>query len=136
HSLYASRGLNPSTIAKGPDGNPVFRIVDPDGANLDFLQYVDGSQQRTVRGKFLGPDRVSTHLLHAGFMVKDRSKVAAFYYEKLGFPQGKLPGTRGDYFETSSGDKNTETKYPVLEDTPATHDQYVREQYGAVQHFS
>ncbi len=136
HALYAERGLNPSTIGKGPDGNPVFRVVDPDGNNLDFLQYVSGSQQAKVRGRFLGPDRVSTHLLHAGFMVKDRSRVAPFYYEKLGFPQGKLPGARGDYFETSTGDRNTETKYPPLEDTPATHEQYVREQYGAVQHFS
>jgi lactoylglutathione lyase len=136
HSLYAERGLNPSRIEKGPDGNPVFRIVDPEGNNLDFLQYVSGSEQTKARGKFLGPDRISTHLLHAGFMVKDRAMVTPFYYEKLGFPRGRLPGTRGDYFETSNGDKNTETKYPPLEDTPATHEKYVREQYGAVQHLS
>src|SRR5215813_6265544 len=73
HSLYAERGLNPSRIEKGPDGNPVFRIVDPEGNNLDFLQYVSGSEQTKARGKFLGPDRISTHLLHAGFMVKDRA---------------------------------------------------------------
>src|SRR5438876_6510689 len=29
HSLYAARGLNPGTISKGADGNPVFRVVDP-----------------------------------------------------------------------------------------------------------
>jgi catechol 2,3-dioxygenase-like lactoylglutathione lyase family enzyme len=136
HAIYAARGLNPGKISTGPDGNPVFRIVDPEGSNLDFLQYVAGSQQGRVRGKFIGTDRVSTHLLHAGFMVKDRAAVTAFYYQKLGFVQGKLPGSRGDYIETSSADKNTETKYPPLDDTPSTHDQYVREQYGAVQHFS
>src|SRR5262245_8917539 len=51
HSLYASRGLNPGKISKGPDGNPVFRIVDPEGTNLDFLQYVSDSQQSKLRGK-------------------------------------------------------------------------------------
>jgi len=39
HALYTSRGLNPSKLEKGPDGNPVFRVVSPEGNNLDFLQY-------------------------------------------------------------------------------------------------
>src|SRR5262245_8040419 len=134
HDLYTSRGLNPSKITKGVDGNPVFRVVDPEGNNLDFLQYAPGSQQETVRGKFLGDMRISTHLLHAGIMVKDRANTA-FYSEKLGFPQAKIPGPRGEYVETPSSDRNTETKFPPLDpDNPATHDQYVREQYGAVQH--
>jgi catechol 2,3-dioxygenase-like lactoylglutathione lyase family enzyme len=134
HALYTSRGLNPSKISKGLDGNPVFRVVDPEGNNLDFLQYVAGSQQEKARGKFLGDGRISTHLLHAGIMVKDRANTA-FYSEKLGFPQGKIPGPRNEYVETPSSDRNTETKFPPLDpDNPATHDQYVREQYGAVQH--
>jgi hypothetical protein len=67
-------------------------------------------------------------------MVKDRANVTSFYAEKLGFVQGRLPGKRGEYIELTSGDKNTETKYQPLENTPATHDRYVREQYSAVQH--
>lgn len=135
HSVYTARGLNPGKISKGPDGNPVFRVVDPEGNNLDFLQYAAGSQQTRLRGKLTASGRVSTHLLHAGLMVKDRANVTSFYSEKLGFVQGKLPGRRGEYIEMTSSDKNTETKYPPLDpDNPATHDQYVREQYGAVQH--
>jgi len=136
HSLYTARGLNPGKINTGPDGNPVFRIVDPEGNDLDFLQYVPGSQQTKLRGKFAAVSgRVSTHLLHAGLMVKDRANVASFYAAKLGFTQGRLPGSRGEYIEMTSSDKNTETKYPPLDpDNPATHDQYVREQHGAVQH--
>src|SRR5262245_27214052 len=122
HALYSARGLNPGTISRGPDGNPVFRIVDPEGNNLDFLQYVAGSQQTRARGKVLDNGRVSVHLLHAGIMIKDQANVA-FYRERLGFAQGRLPGPRGEYVETPSSDRNTETKYPPLDpDNPATHD--------------
>lgn len=134
HSLYASRGLDPGKIEKGPDGNPVFRIVDLEGNNLDFLQYAPGSQQTLARGKFLDPGRASTHILHAGIMMKDSAKGNAFYREKLGFANGRLAGGRGEYVETPNSDRNTETKNPPLQDTPATNDQYVREQYGAIYH--
>src|SRR5215475_1139658 len=30
HKLYESRGLKPSKIQKGPDGNPIFRVVGPE----------------------------------------------------------------------------------------------------------
>ncbi len=132
HSMYESRGLSPSPIHQGPDGNPVFRVVSPEGNHLDFLQYVDGSQQAKVRGKFLSPDRVSTHIWHAGVMTKDPTLSGPFYREKLGFTNLRF-GTRGEYLETPSHDANTETK-PPLTDTPETHAQYELEQWGAVNH--
>ena len=135
HALYQSRDLQPGPIEKGPDGNLVFRVHGPDDANLDFLQYVPGSQQVNARGKFLDARRLTTHLQHVGIMTKDRAAARPFYQDKIGFDGGRtVPGTRGDYIETPSGDRNTETKNPVLEDTPATHDRWLREQYGAVQH--
>jgi catechol 2,3-dioxygenase-like lactoylglutathione lyase family enzyme len=131
-SLYESRGLNPGKIQKGPDGNPVFRVVSPEGNNLDFLQYAEGSEQEKARGKFLSPDRISTHLWHVGLMTKDAATLGPFYREKLGFTNLRF-GTRGDYLEIPNRDLNTETK-PPLPDTPATHEQYEREQWGAVNH--
>lgn len=132
HALYQSRGLNPSRIQKGPDGNPVFRVVSPEGNNLDFLQYVAGSRQAKVRGKFLSPDRISTHLWHVGIMTKDAATSGPFYRDKLGFTSLRF-GTRGDFLELPGRDSNTETK-PPLTDTPATHVQYESEQWGAVNH--
>ena len=132
HALYESRGLNPGPIHKGPDGNPVFRVVSPEGNNLDFLQYADGSEQAKTRGKFLGPERVSTHLWHVGVMTKDAATSGPFYREKLGFTNLRF-GTRGEYLETPGRDSNTETK-PPLTDTPATHARYESEQWGAVNH--
>jgi len=132
HALYQSRGLNPGRMHKGPDGNPVFRVVSPEGDNLDFLQYAEGSEQTKARGKFLSPDRISTHLWHVGVMTKDAASSGPFYREKLGFTNLRF-GTRGEYLETPGRDSNTETK-PPLADTPATHVQYESEQWGAVNH--
>lgn len=132
HGLYAARGLNPGAIQKGPEGNLVFRVVSPEGNNLDFLQYAKSSEQTKVRGKFLSTDRIATHLLHVGIMTKNPDTAGPFYREKLGFTNLHF-GTRGDYIEIPSGDLNTETK-PPLTDTPATHAQYESEQWGAVNH--
>jgi catechol 2,3-dioxygenase-like lactoylglutathione lyase family enzyme len=135
HDTYRERGINPGPIAKGPDGNPVFRVTAPNGANVDFLQYVAGSQQTLTRGKYLADARLSTHLLHAGTMVKDND-TKSFFQDKLGFGR-VLPGVRGDYIELPASDNNLETKNPPLDpNNPATLDRYTREVYGAVYHFS
>jgi catechol 2,3-dioxygenase-like lactoylglutathione lyase family enzyme len=136
HTIYAARGLSPTAITRGPDGNPVFRVIGPDDATLDFVQYVAASQQDATRGKFLDARRLSTHLQHVGIYTKDRNSVASFYQDKLGFARGRdLPGGRGEYIETPNSDRNLETKFPPLDpNNPATRAQYEREVMGAVQH--
>jgi catechol 2,3-dioxygenase-like lactoylglutathione lyase family enzyme len=136
HDLYEARGLNPSPIGGGADGNSVFRVIGPDEATLDFVEYVAGSKQALARGKFLDPRRISTHLQHVGIYTRSRDAVVPFYQDKLGFARGRdVPGTRGDYIETPSSDRNLETKYPPLDpNNPATRARYEREVMGAVQH--
>ena len=136
HDLYAARGLSPTAISRGPDGNPVFRVMGPDDATLDFTQYAPGSKQVLARGKFLDSRRISTHLQHVGIYTKNRDSVVPFYQEKLGFARGRdVPGSRGDYIETPSSDRNLETKSPPLDpNNAATRAQYEREVMGAVQH--
>lgn len=134
HAIYTERGLSPTAIAKGPDGNPVFRVKDTEGNNLDFLQYVAGSKQMQARGKMLDAGRVTSHIWHVGIMQKDRAVSSAFYRDKLGFGNGRDAG-RGEYVELPSSDRNLETKDPPLDpNDPATKDQYTREVYGAVNH--
>jgi catechol 2,3-dioxygenase-like lactoylglutathione lyase family enzyme len=130
--------LSPSPIATGPDGNPFFRIIGPDQAVLDFLEYAPGSQQIRVRGRSPAVVPVSTHLWHVGIYTSDRAAGRAFYEEKLGFARGRdLPGGRGEYVETPSSDRNLETKNPPLDpDNLATRAQYEREVMGAVQHMA
>jgi len=136
HAIYTERGVSPSPITTGPDGNPVFRVIGPSGAKLDFIEYVPGSQQAQLRGKLLDSKRISTHLWHAGIYTEDRAAAAPFYGEKLGFPRGRDVG-RGEYIETPNSDSNTETKYPKLDpNNPATRAQFERESMGAVEHMS
>jgi catechol 2,3-dioxygenase-like lactoylglutathione lyase family enzyme len=136
HAIYSARGLSPTAIARGSDGNPTFRVMGPDRAVLDFVQYVAGSQQTLARGKFLDPRRISTHLQHVGIYTKDRDSISSFYQDKLGFARGRdIPGTRGEFIETPNTDRNLETKFPPLDpNNPATRAQYEREVMGAVQH--
>jgi catechol 2,3-dioxygenase-like lactoylglutathione lyase family enzyme len=135
-SIYFEGGLMPTPITKGPDGNPVFRVIGPDNATLDFVQYVPGSQQTLAQGRFLDASRISARLQHVGIYTKNRASVVAFYQDKLGFPRGRdIPGERGDYIETPNSDRNLETKFPPLDpNNPATRAQYEREVMGAVQH--
>jgi catechol 2,3-dioxygenase-like lactoylglutathione lyase family enzyme len=134
HAIYTERGLTPTPIAKGVDGNPVFRVKDTEGNNLDFLQYVAGSKQTQLRGKMLDAGRVTTHIWHVGIMQKDRAASTTFYRDKLGLGNGRDVG-RGEYVELPSSDRNLETKDPPLDpNNPASKDQYTREVYGAVYH--
>jgi catechol 2,3-dioxygenase-like lactoylglutathione lyase family enzyme len=136
HAIYTERGLTPTPIATGPDGNPVFRVLGPSGAKLDFMEYVPGSQQGQLRGKLLDARRISTHLWHVGIYTEDRAASAPFYGEKLGLPRGRDVG-RGEYIETPSSDSNTETKHPRLDpNNPATRAQFDRESMGAVEHMA
>jgi lactoylglutathione lyase len=136
HAIYTERGLSPTPITTGPDGNPVFRIIGPSGAKLDFIEYVPGSQQGQLRGKLLDARRISTHLWHVGIYTEDRASAAPFYGEKLGLPRGRDAG-RGEYIETPNSDSNTETKYPKLDpNNPATRAQFDRESMGAVEHMA
>ena len=136
HAIYVERGLQPGKIEKGRDAaTPVFRVVDPEGNALDFVQYVAGSRQSLARGKFLSATRITTHISHVGVMMKDRAGGMPFY-QKLGFENSRtIPGGKGEFVELPSSDRNLETKDPPLDpNDPATHDQYVREVYGAVYH--
>lgn len=135
HRIYEDRGARPGPVVQGPDGNPVFRISAPTGANIDFLQYVPGSQQSMARGKYLVDSRLSTHILHAGTLAKNND-ARSFFQDKLGFGR-VLPGDRGDYIELPASDSNLETKNPPLDPSnPSTLSQYTRELNGAIYHFS
>lgn len=138
HGIYASRGLDPSPVEQGPDGNPVFRVIGPDDAAIDFIEFAPESRWSTTRGQSLGDGRLSTHLWHVGIYTSDRTMRTSFYEEKLGLANGRdLPGGRGEYIETPSADRNLETKHPPLDpENPATRAQYEREVMGAVQHMA
>lgn len=99
----ASRGVAvPDNLHTGRDGNLSIMIKDPDGHNVEFVQYMPGSLHTKNFGKFLPDTRVSEHIIHVGITVQDRDAADKFYAEVLGFHDvwhGGMTDTRDDWVD-------------------------------------
>lgn len=81
--LLASKGIAvPPAVAVDHDGSRSFLVHDPEGNPVAFTQ----------QGPSLLPpppaalaQRLSTHILHAGYVVRDRVALDHFYKDVLGF---------------------------------------------------
>jgi len=120
HPMLVARGLQPAPLKPtGTDGNRSFRLIDPDGNILEFTEYQPGSLHSNARGKFVvlenGAPRISAHIQHAGFPVKDLHAAIEWYSTKLGFvrifpgdpakpelPMANMRMPGGDYIELIS----------------------------------
>jgi len=82
----ARRGVKvPAAVRKGPDGNFSFMIQDPDGHDVEFVQYLAGSLHSRNFGKFMPATRVSERIIHVGTTVRDRAAFDSLYRDILGF---------------------------------------------------
>jgi catechol 2,3-dioxygenase-like lactoylglutathione lyase family enzyme len=82
----AANGVKaPATLKKGLDNNISFMIKDPDGHDVEFVQYMPGSLHTLNFGKFLPDTRVSDHIIHVGVTVQDRAAADHLYRDVLGF---------------------------------------------------
>ncbi len=82
----ASRGVKvPEKLKPGLDGNVSMMIKDPDGHNVELVQYMPGSLHSRNFGKFLPATRISEHMIHVGVTVRDRAAADQFYKDILGF---------------------------------------------------
>jgi len=93
----ASHGVQvPDEIHPGRDGNLSFMIKDPDGHNVEFVQYLPGSLHSNNFGKFMPDTRISNHMIHVGVTVADRDAADRFYKEILGFRETWHGGMKDD----------------------------------------
>lgn len=99
----AARGVKvPATVPKGRDGNLSMMLKDPDGHNVEFVQYMPGSLHSNAFGKFLPDTRISKHMIHVGVTVQDRAAADAFYKDILGFKlkwYGGMSDTKTDWVD-------------------------------------
>jgi lactoylglutathione lyase len=99
----ASRGVKvPETLRKGLDGNLSFMIQDPDGHDVEFVQYLPGSLHSRNFGKFLPATRISERIIHVGTTVSDRTAFDALYRDILGFREfwhGGMTDDRTDWVD-------------------------------------
>jgi catechol 2,3-dioxygenase-like lactoylglutathione lyase family enzyme len=82
----AARGVKvPAAVGKGKIGNAQFGVVDPDGHNVELLQYQPDGWTARERGKFLPEARIAGHVAHLGVLVGRLGPALAFYGDLLGF---------------------------------------------------
>ncbi len=84
----AGKGVEvPATVSKGWDGNLSFQVKDPEGHRIAFVQYLTDSIPGKQFGLLMPASRVSEHMIHAGFLVKDRGAEDHFFKDILGFDE-------------------------------------------------
>lgn len=85
-AYLASKGVKvPDKLEPRLDGNRGFDVLDPDGHDVEFIQYMPGSLPSRNFGKFLPATRISDHIIHVGVVVRDRAAADRFYKDILGF---------------------------------------------------
>ena len=60
---------------------------DPDGHEVDFVQYLESGRRRPRPGAGRGRERISTRILHFGLTVREASAADRFYKDVLGFSE-------------------------------------------------
>jgi len=82
----ASRGVKvPDKLAPGLAGNVSLMVKDPDGHDVEFVEYMPGSLHSRNFGKFLPATRIAENLIHVGFTIQDPAAADRFYKDVLGF---------------------------------------------------
>jgi catechol 2,3-dioxygenase-like lactoylglutathione lyase family enzyme len=81
HTYLAEQGVAvPDSLTHWRDGSLSFMVKDPEGHNIEFVQL-----HGRIQVSFPGPDPVSRHMIHVGFIVHDRKAEDHFYRDILGF---------------------------------------------------
>ena len=128
HYLLAHHvGVTP--ISRDHNGARHFELRDPEGNSLSFIQRAEGSADFSFVGQ-----RVGTHLIHAGFVVKDVAAENKFYVELLGFKlywQGGFKDDGLDWYEIQVPDGPDWIEYML--NIPANAD---HKELGVQNHFS
>ena len=75
----ALNGWNvPPKVTRESDGTQMFAVQDPEGNKIEFVQPPAGASANA-------PDAIGHHIIHVGFLVRNRDKEDTFYRHLLGF---------------------------------------------------
>ena len=87
-AYLAAKGVTvPDKVGKGQTGNRNFNIKDPDDHTVEIVEYQPDSWTSREAGRHVPDTRVSTRLMHAGFLVGNLDKSVQFYSGILGFTE-------------------------------------------------
>ena len=86
----------PATLKLGLDNNISMMIKDPEGHDVELVQYMPGSLHADRFGKLLPATRVSQRMIHVGVTIHDRAAADRFYRDILGFKETWHGGMKDD----------------------------------------
>jgi catechol 2,3-dioxygenase-like lactoylglutathione lyase family enzyme len=87
--LAAKGWTVPASVNKTSDGSRRFQVLDPENNKIEFVQPPAGA-------KVDAPNAIGHHLIHVGFVVRDRAKEDTFYRALLGFQPYWFGGMHDD----------------------------------------
>jgi lactoylglutathione lyase len=124
--LYlASKGVKvPDKLEPMEDGNRGFDVTDPDGYDVEFVQFMPGSLHSKSFGKFLPDTRISQHIIHVGMVIKDQAAADKFYKDILGFKEfwhGGMKDNRADWIDMRVPDGTDWLEYMLNVHNPDVH---------------
>jgi len=124
-AYLSSRGVKvPAELDPMQDGNRGFDVIDPDGHDVEFVEYRPGSLHSRNFGKFLPDTRISQRIIHVGVVVKDRAAADRFYRDILGFKlqwQGGMKDTDTDWVAMRVPDGTDWLEYMLNVHNPDPH---------------
>jgi len=125
-AYLASRGVKvPEKLEPMQDGNRGFDVMDPDGHDVEFVEFVPGSLHSRNFGKFLPDTRISIRIIHVGVVVKDRAAADRFYKDILGFKlqwQGGMKDKDTDWVAMRVPDGTDWLEYMLNVNNPDPHE--------------
>jgi catechol 2,3-dioxygenase-like lactoylglutathione lyase family enzyme len=80
-----ARGLKAPPVQKAGAGNLLFSIHGPNGAIIEFTQYMPDSMHSRDRGQHLGAQRISDELIGVTMPVQDAAAYRSLFAGQLGF---------------------------------------------------
>lgn len=81
----AAKGLTvPTNTPIGKIRNANYMVKDPDGHDVEIVQYLPDGWTRREQGKFLPDTRISTRIMHVGILVGELEPALKFYRDLLG----------------------------------------------------
>jgi catechol 2,3-dioxygenase-like lactoylglutathione lyase family enzyme len=133
-AYLAGKGVKvPDRLEPMADGNRGFDVTDPDGHDVEFVQFMPGSLHSRNFGKFLPQTRISQRIIHVGVVVKDQAAADRFYKDILGFKDiwhGGMKDSRTDWVDMRVPDGTDWLEYMLNVRNPDPHT------LGVMHHFA
>jgi lactoylglutathione lyase len=120
-SYLIARGVEVSGIVKAKTGDLGFKIKDPDGNLVEFVEPQPNSMEARNAGKFLPATRISDAIYHLGFLVGNSQKSIQFYGDVLGFHEfwrGSSKGTVLSWIDMRVPDGEDYVEFMLYSDLP------------------